>query len=201
MSLEFGVLDRVALTLPHHELLSAVRKSLANFSYNSSAPPDFRSLFSFLVHTFSECDDLNLLQSLLETLSSIAGYKLGICIADIFTQVTPMTFRLFVSGFVPHVKVSSTISSSASRIRISGTGSSHSSRFLASATGGALRPPSVPVRQIPKIADDDEKHIPQTQLARRLHPPLLKRSFSSYSRVDQKRTFLSSFSRNRSDPT
>jgi hypothetical protein len=74
MVVEYGVIDPVALGLPHHELFSALRKSLANFMSNSSAPPDFRSPFSFLLRTFSKCDDLDLLQSLLETLSSIAGY-------------------------------------------------------------------------------------------------------------------------------
>jgi hypothetical protein len=229
MSLGYGVLDPATLTLPHHELLSSLRKSLANFSYNSSAPPDFRSLFTFLVHTFSECDDLNLLQSLLETLSSIAGYKLGICIADIFTQVTPIVIRLLGSGIVLHVKVSvdyfrkiaraigprlvlaefvaanSNCQSIQRGLAIityhivvdnpefhfadSDFGDWINPLFAVSGVGNrlreviqcgdAFRPPSVPVRQIPKIADDDEKHIPQTQCARRSHPSLLQQSFSS----------------------
>jgi hypothetical protein len=62
--------------------------------------------------------------------------------------------------------------------------------------GRPFRPPLVPVRQIPKIADDDGKHIPQMRRARHLHQSVLKSSFSSCLRADQKRTFPSSFSGN-----
>jgi hypothetical protein len=231
MALAYGVLERAELTLPHHELLAAVRKSLANFSYDASAPPDFRSLFSFLARSFSGCDDLDLLHSLLETLSSIAGYKLGICVADIFTQVTPIVFRLLGSGSLPHVKVSvdyfrkiaravgprlvladfvaansnsQSIQRGLAIIAYQVVADNPEFHFAESDFGGwidplyeisvvgdrlrdvvrcrAFRPPSVPVRQLPMLADDDEieKHVPQTQRARRPKGQyLLKQSCSS----------------------
>jgi hypothetical protein len=235
MTLEYGVLDPADVTLTRHELLPAIRKSLANFSYDFSAPPDFRGLFSFLVRSFSDCDDLDLLQSLIEILSSIAGYKLGICIADIFTQVTPIVFRLLGSGSVPHIKVSVDYFRRIARAigprlvlaRFVAANSNCQSiqrglaiiayqlvvdnpefRFAESDFGDwtaplyaipdvgdrlrevvqrggpsrAFRPPSVPRCQMPKLAENDEieKHVPQTQRARRPKPPYFpQQSFSS----------------------
>jgi hypothetical protein len=104
MSLEFGVVPCDDLGLPHFELISAVEKALNGFSYDHLDPPDFRGLFLFLVASFEQCDDLDLLQKACDTLANIAGYKLGVSSIDVFVRVKLMALKLIASTNVAHIK-------------------------------------------------------------------------------------------------
>lgn len=104
MTLEYGLIDTKKLGLPLPQLLTELEACVAEFSYNFAHPPDFQSLFVFVSMTYAECDDLELLTRATDLIANIASYKLGVYVADIFTQPVPIILKLLSSHSVTHLK-------------------------------------------------------------------------------------------------
>jgi hypothetical protein len=104
MALSFGVIKESDTRLPLPAFLSSATKAVATFSYDISSPPDFSGFFTFLVSTFSATDDLSLLQPLLDLLSAIAAYKLGVNVISVWSSASPFAVKLLCSTAASHVK-------------------------------------------------------------------------------------------------
>ena len=100
----FGLIEESKLDLPYEELINDVEDVVAQFSYSRSNQPDFLGFFQFLTSYFQECEEQEILRKLTEILSSIAGYKLGLRVAEVFILAQSILLKLLSSPNVNNMK-------------------------------------------------------------------------------------------------
>lgn len=104
MSKRFGFVETPTLLLEPKDMIPALNRSLTRFSYDFQRPPDFRGLFEFIVSKYTSCTDPDIVQGAIDILANVAGYKLGVNVADIFATVKDMIVTLISSHSLSHLK-------------------------------------------------------------------------------------------------
>ena len=104
MELAYGIIPKKYLHLPYDQFLVAIENSIAEFSYSPNFKSDFLGFFKFLIAYYEDCDDIDILRKLVDSLSSIAGYKLGISVGEVFALAEKIVLKLLSSTNVNNLK-------------------------------------------------------------------------------------------------
>ncbi|OHS94234.1 hypothetical protein TRFO_11323 [Tritrichomonas foetus] len=104
MALAYGIIPKDRLHLPYDEFLCEIESSIAQFSYSPGTTIDFIGFFKFLVSYYQDCDEPEILRKFIELLSSIAGYKLGIRVGEVFHLAQNIILKLLSSPNVNNLK-------------------------------------------------------------------------------------------------
>lgn len=116
MPLAFGLINEDKLNLPYEELINEIENAVAMFSYSPSKPPDFLGFFQYLTTYFQDCEEPAILEKLTESLSSIAGYKLGLRVAEVFLLAQSIILKLLANPNINSMKIAVDYARKVSRV-------------------------------------------------------------------------------------
>lgn len=116
MPLAFGLIDEDKLNLPYEQLIHEIDDAVAMFSYSPSEPPDFLGFFQYLTSYFQDCEEPAILEKLTESLSSIAGYKLGLRVAEVFVLAQEIILKLLANPNINSMKIAVDYARKVSRV-------------------------------------------------------------------------------------
>lgn len=116
MPLAFGLIDQDKLNLPYEQLIHEIDDAVAMFSYSPSDPPDFLGFFQYITSYFQDCEEPAILEKLTESLSSIAGYKLGLRVAEVFLLAQNIILKLLANPNINSMKIAVDYARKVSRV-------------------------------------------------------------------------------------
>lgn len=116
MPLAFGLIDENKLSLPYEQLINEIDDAVAMFSYSPQTPPDFLGFFQYLTSYFQDCEEPAILEKLTESLSSIAGYKLGLRVAEVFLLAQNIILKLLANPNINSMKTAVDYARKVSRV-------------------------------------------------------------------------------------